>query len=147
MKFKVDQWPKNRGVPNPGYWKNKDRLVVTLIWVILSQLRNPWQSVLDIQMSWQPVLGIQMNWQAKARSRATSDYLCAVKFGTTKQSSLVLFLHISAEISDPDFWSLIDLEFHPIVFLISYRADTPIPATFVAIRVAKKIPVASLGLL
>jgi len=48
------------------------------------------------------------------------------------------FGHILANIYIPDLWPLIDLGFDRMALIYSYRADTPIPTTFVQIPEQKK---------
>ena len=138
MRFKVGQQSRNRGVPNPGYLQNKSRLDRTL--------NNCGCNQFDVRFSgWLPTLA-GFEW---VQVRATSDSLggsqdCPLLRVALSSQDCPFFATYWQNFRFKIFLSLVDFENHPKFLKISYRVSTPIPITFVAIRVAKKISVASL---
>ena len=77
-------------------------------------------------------------------NHTTPQFLVPVKFGPFSLSACSVkfgpFLSHLAQISDLRFWTLRFFWISKFLNIFSYRADTSIPATFVAIRVVGSNP-------
>ena len=123
----------NRRVPNPGFLQNKDPILVHIIY-------------------WTRSCGVSQipgkKTLSSAQTHTTSDSVAPANFGPFWLSALIAnfgpFLAHLAEISDLRFWTLRIFYFSDFVNIFSYRADTSIPTTFVAICAVDQKPVAYL---